>query len=175
MSTADVEAIFSEALGKTTPHARAAYLDDVCADVPDLRQRVEALLDSHERIGGFLESPVIDPDATVVFEQLGRAERRFRCVAAQRETLRRVWFGDGSAPAETFRDGILDSWRLVREHRRRASGPAYFPWDQHWSRAVGAEVARILVTELDPDLWEPRTLLPSGSGPMTSLALAAGY
>ncbi|HEY3913608.1 MAG TPA: serine/threonine-protein kinase [Verrucomicrobiae bacterium] len=36
---------------------RGAYLDGACADDPDLRQRVEALLLSHDEATGFLENP----------------------------------------------------------------------------------------------------------------------
>src|SRR5262249_35640382 len=45
--------IFIEALDRDTPAGRAAYLDEACAGDPALRERVEALLRSHEEAGEF--------------------------------------------------------------------------------------------------------------------------
>jgi hypothetical protein len=53
------ETIFAEALEKSTPAERAAYLDEACAGEPVLRQRVETLLRSHEAGGNFLGKPAI--------------------------------------------------------------------------------------------------------------------
>src|SRR5262245_22875960 len=49
--------IFMEALDKDSPAQRSAYLDVACAGDAALRQRVEALLWSHEQAGGFLGKP----------------------------------------------------------------------------------------------------------------------
>lgn len=54
-----VDAIFSQALAKTAPTERIAYLDEVCADDVTLRLRVETLLESHEEAGDFLRKPAI--------------------------------------------------------------------------------------------------------------------
>ncbi len=57
--------IFAEALDRTDPAARAAYLDDACAGNAALRQRVEALLAAHDGAGRFLEpdfSGTSEPD-----------------------------------------------------------------------------------------------------------------
>jgi WD40 repeat protein/serine/threonine protein kinase len=51
-------AIFMEALEKGTPDQRSTYLDEACAGDTALRQRVEALLASHEQAGSFLGKPV---------------------------------------------------------------------------------------------------------------------
>ena len=53
--------VFAEALERTDPVARAAYLDAVCEGHTSLRQRVEALLGADDRAGRFLE-----PDSTVM-------------------------------------------------------------------------------------------------------------
>jgi len=51
------QAVFAEALRRTTPEARVAYLDGTCgADTP-LRRRVEDLLRAAENAGDFLEQP----------------------------------------------------------------------------------------------------------------------
>jgi serine/threonine protein kinase len=45
--------IFVAALDRDTPAERAAYLDEACAGDPALRERVDALLRSHEAAGDF--------------------------------------------------------------------------------------------------------------------------
>ena len=55
--------LFAEALERTDPADRAAYLDGACAGDAALRRRVEALLAAHDGAGRFLE-----PDATGVSE-----------------------------------------------------------------------------------------------------------
>jgi serine/threonine protein kinase/WD40 repeat protein len=49
--------IFMEALERETPAERSDYLDAACAGDAALRQRVEALLRSHEQAGEFLGKP----------------------------------------------------------------------------------------------------------------------
>jgi hypothetical protein len=49
--------IFLGALERKNLCERAAYLDAACADDPQLRQRVEALLRSSVEAGAFLEVP----------------------------------------------------------------------------------------------------------------------
>ncbi len=53
--------IFAEALERTDPAERAAYLDGACGDDAALRRRVEALLAAHDGAGRFLEG---DPAGT---------------------------------------------------------------------------------------------------------------
>src|SRR5712671_4338766 len=53
----ELRAIFCAALDRTTPTGRAGYLDEACQGKPDLRQRVEALLQAHEEASGFLQEP----------------------------------------------------------------------------------------------------------------------
>jgi serine/threonine-protein kinase len=56
----DDEAVFHVARRIEAPEARAAYLDQVCADNPDLRAAVEVLLSAYDRERSFLESPAVD-------------------------------------------------------------------------------------------------------------------
>src|SRR5262249_14263099 len=49
--------IFMAALERDTPDQRSSYLDEACAGDTALRQRVEALLQSHEQAGDFLGKP----------------------------------------------------------------------------------------------------------------------
>ena len=52
--------IFLKALEEEDPDARRAYLDAACAGNPALRERVETLLRSHEKVGTFLDVPAIE-------------------------------------------------------------------------------------------------------------------
>jgi len=54
------ETLFEGALNCRTSEERAAYLDRVCANNPELRQQLEALLHSHEQSGQFLETSPTD-------------------------------------------------------------------------------------------------------------------
>ena len=50
--------IFMAALDKDSPARRSAYLEEACGGDAVLRQRIEALLASHEQAGSFLGKPV---------------------------------------------------------------------------------------------------------------------
>jgi serine/threonine protein kinase len=58
------ESIFVEALNKSSPSERAAFLDDVCEADGALRARVENLLSSHENAGSFLNERPLPPGDT---------------------------------------------------------------------------------------------------------------
>jgi hypothetical protein len=49
-------AIFTQAL-KVARQDRNAFLDHACRGDEDLREKVEALLRAHDRLGNFLEEP----------------------------------------------------------------------------------------------------------------------
>jgi WD40 repeat protein/serine/threonine protein kinase len=53
---ADAKSIFGKAL-ELEPPARAAYLDEACADDPGLRARIDGLLDAHGQAGAFMRQP----------------------------------------------------------------------------------------------------------------------
>jgi hypothetical protein len=66
-----IEGIFLEALGKTSPEERRAFLDAACADCPERRLRVEALLTAYADAWSFLQHAVGDwrkPPATAAGE-----------------------------------------------------------------------------------------------------------
>src|SRR2546429_3886700 len=56
--------IFIAALQKEDPAERQAYLDEACAQQPELRQQVENLLRLYEGVGSFLEEPAVESAAT---------------------------------------------------------------------------------------------------------------
>ena len=63
--TPSIDEIFFAAMERESPEDRAAYLDDVCAGDPDLRQRVERLLDAQPKVGSFLDSPAAGETLTL--------------------------------------------------------------------------------------------------------------
>jgi eukaryotic-like serine/threonine-protein kinase len=56
--------IFVEALRRTSPQERAAYLDQACAGNSELRHDVEMLLKAHAKAGDYLNQPAAAPAAT---------------------------------------------------------------------------------------------------------------
>ena len=65
----DLEAIFFAARQKAAAD-RPAYLDQVCGDDPDVRQRVEQFLSAQAEIGSFLEAPAAPGPITTVPESI---------------------------------------------------------------------------------------------------------
>jgi WD40 repeat protein/serine/threonine protein kinase len=63
--------IFIAALEKDTPAERQAYLDQVCRDDTALRERIEGLLDVHDRAGSFLNKPVAAAALTGEYTPVG--------------------------------------------------------------------------------------------------------
>src|SRR5262249_4633483 len=59
------QTIFAEALERTDPQERAAFLDRACQGVPALRERIARLRAQHEPAGGFLESAPVPFSATI--------------------------------------------------------------------------------------------------------------
>ncbi len=59
-----VKAVFDHAHELTSPGERRAYLDQACAEAPDLKAKVEALLKAYEDAGDFLEWPAPGPAGT---------------------------------------------------------------------------------------------------------------
>src|SRR5262245_34237333 len=57
--------IFLVALEKDSSAERDAYLNEACSGDASLRQRLDALLRSHDEAGAFLEKPAITPVSTV--------------------------------------------------------------------------------------------------------------
>jgi len=66
------ETIFKAVIKLESSEERSAYLKEACAGNADLLARVESLLEAHEEGGrdGFLEVPVLDPEATFMSSSL---------------------------------------------------------------------------------------------------------
>src|SRR5690242_15417598 len=56
----DERTIFLNALEEEDPERRRAYLDFACAGNPAVRERLKALLRTHEEVDTFLEVPAIE-------------------------------------------------------------------------------------------------------------------
>src|SRR5215831_6571687 len=59
------QTLFAEALERTDPQERAAFLDQACQGEPSLRQRIERLLAQHEHAGAFLEASPLSAVQTI--------------------------------------------------------------------------------------------------------------
>ena len=96
------ESIFSEALQRPTPEARAAFLDAACAGDAALRRAVEVLLRAHERAGAFLEAKDAGPGATVdepVTERPGTVIGPYKLLEQIGEGgMGSVWMAEQQAP-----------------------------------------------------------------------------
>jgi WD40 repeat protein/serine/threonine protein kinase len=57
--------IFQNAIEIEDPVERARYLENACKNAPKLRVEVEALLKAHEKVGDYLESPVVGENVTL--------------------------------------------------------------------------------------------------------------
>ena len=80
-------AIFDHAVAIASVEEREAYLSSACAQHPEIRQRVQALLDAHAAAASFLESPATATglretadlrDNTLVVEEPGAVVGRFK-------------------------------------------------------------------------------------------------
>jgi eukaryotic-like serine/threonine-protein kinase len=77
-ATANLMTVFAEALERTDPAARAAYLDSACRGDAALRGRVEALLAAHDGAGRFLEGDSGVMSETAAREITGAARGSIR-------------------------------------------------------------------------------------------------
>jgi serine/threonine protein kinase len=63
----DEESLFHEVLARPVGE-RAAFLDAACGGDPDLRRRLEVLLQAHDQSGSFLDRPAVGPAGTEGYE-----------------------------------------------------------------------------------------------------------
>ena len=62
-----------DAVLKLEPTRRHAFLDQACADDPGLRQEIESLLDSHEKVGEFIAAPALEVAAKAFARYTGHS------------------------------------------------------------------------------------------------------
>ena len=61
----NLKSIFGRAMELESAEERENYLDETCANQPQLRAELEKLLSSLDDASGFMKAPVIEPGATV--------------------------------------------------------------------------------------------------------------
>lgn len=88
----DEEAIFHIARDLSDAAKRATYLDQICADDQALRERVEGLLEVHEKERSFLKSNgAVDPtvDQAPVTEGTGQQIGRYKLLRTDAGCMKR--------------------------------------------------------------------------------------
>src|SRR5262249_7121553 len=83
--------VFIAALQKEDPADRRAYLEQACAQKPELRRQVEQLLRLHQGAGSFLESPAAEA-ATGAFQD-----------------------ADGQAPSGEAPGALVGPYKLIQQ------------------------------------------------------------
>ncbi len=87
------KAIFLEAVEKHDPEQWTSFLDRACAGQPELRRRVEVLLEAHREVAT-VEDPITERPGTVIgpyklMEQIGEGGMGLVFVAEQQQPIRR--------------------------------------------------------------------------------------
>jgi serine/threonine protein kinase len=138
------ETIFAVALEKRDPAERSAYLEEACGTDLPLRQRVEGLLDTHDKLGAFLERPAV--------AQLAAAPPRPEPVTGA------VYHGKRAARVRDFLQpptrpgslGRLAHYEVLAVLGRGAIGPVLKAFDDQLHRLV---TLKLLAPELVVPAW----------------------
>src|SRR5437868_10163502 len=98
------------------PHHRAAFLDQVCVDAPDLRNEIESLLAAHDGAGNFIETPVLAANVKALTE----------------------------SPSESVKGQRIGPYQLIREIGRGGMGTVYMAEraDEQYQKLVAIKVVR---------------------------------
>src|SRR6185369_16594823 len=126
------ETIFAGALEKKTAAERQAFLDEACADQPQLRCAVEDLLRADAAAGSFMIHPPVGVEATVVSELAGRDTVHSGGWAAALRFLQPCDKPD--------RIGLLDQYEIIEIVGHGGMGAVLRAFDKKLSRVVAVKV-----------------------------------
>src|SRR5215470_10931516 len=129
--------IFMEALEKATAAKRADYLDTACAGDAALRQRVEALLQSHEQAGDFLGKPVPERLAEELADSEKLGETQAETPAKGKESEALGFLAPATKPGVL---GRLDHYEVLDVIGRGGMGIVLRAFDETLHRVVAIKV-----------------------------------
>ena len=110
--------IFLEALEKDALAGRSAYLDEACGGDVAMRQRVEALLASHEQAGSFLGKPVPErlAEKLATPERTGEMQAETPGAGDDNACLASDLLATVEAPAASERPGtVIGPYKLLQQ------------------------------------------------------------
>ncbi len=129
--------IFMEALDRETLAERSAYLDEACGGDTALRQRVEALLTSHEQAGSFLGKPVPERLAEGLAAPEGPTEAQGESPMADRSGERLDFLTPSAKPGSL---GRLGHYEVLEVLGRGGFGIVLKAFDEMLHRVVAVKV-----------------------------------
>lgn len=125
-----VEDLFAAALSRP-PHDRNVFLDRACADAPELRRRIEQLLQADQKAGSFLRHPLLPLD--------GGSTRTGGSAAASEPG-----FTEEVPEAPPFKPGTIAAGRFTVQRfiARGGMGEVYEAWDSELKERVAIKTVR---------------------------------